>query len=162
METTMSQSCYCLWKEEAKTPNLTLSVLYSCPPQGGGKVLFYFDSSTEAVRAWLASICFFEPCSFRFWMVMGVKGGSVFQGVFWSHLLLCHFSSHKSENKPTNDMFSKRGLTSNLQQDVGDFVIAPHSQSHNFLPAHFHFKTNCELFDFQKPFAWHGRTFALF
>lgn len=41
METTMSQSCYCLWKDESKTPYLTMSVLYISLPQGGNQVLVF-------------------------------------------------------------------------------------------------------------------------
>ena len=78
METTMSQSCYCLWNEE-KTPYLTMSVLYHCLPQGGGKVF-----RQRLCKSCLASICFSQPCSFRFWMMMGVKGGSV--EAFFGHI----------------------------------------------------------------------------
>lgn len=45
MQTTMSQSCYCLWRKKKKTTrkllSSTMSVLYISLPQDGSKVLGY-------------------------------------------------------------------------------------------------------------------------
>lgn len=95
METTMSQSCYCLWTEERKTPSLIVSVLYLCLPRGGcvvfKKNVFFARSAGRRRR---------RECDhrrFAFWAILR-WGNHAPPASHWWHLWFFFFYTNLEKN----------------------------------------------------------------